>query len=387
MAELKTFNKALPLEVINLLDFFNAEGFKAGVVGGIPRDYLNEMRIGDDFDVELRPAVESEFFKRFESLQKKLKERGISAREKGFKVFEVLLDNASVEFTLPRIEVFNDSVHHSNFEARHIADRDYSHGFLRRDFTVNAIMFERWEGEWKLIDPLSGVSDLKARLLRACDTQNFVKDPVRFLRALRFSLKLDLTFEHTLQTLLENMELSVSSHYLKTEAQKSLRPLTFLLECHRLRPAYFPYGCLEKYEDVTRRYENEFTLGKLKNHISEALFLPAKVRSQILEAFGLRQKGLIELDLKEVNLGKIRSLTLRELAFTSWAGPFLSFLSKASEIEEKKLDWILKEEGAEFDYRFIESYKGLSVRPDDDTSKELKNIQVLKKKIMALSAK
>jgi len=43
-----------------------------------------------------------------------------------------------------------------------------------------------------LIDPLNGGRDLQKRILRACSSSSFQDDPVRLMRAIRFSIDLGL---------------------------------------------------------------------------------------------------------------------------------------------------------------------------------------------------
>jgi len=61
----------------------------------------------------------------------------------------------------------------------------------RRDFTINAMALEIHHLE-TLIDPTGGAADLKSKCLRACSASSFLDDPVRILRAGRFSVDLDL---------------------------------------------------------------------------------------------------------------------------------------------------------------------------------------------------
>lgn len=61
-----------------------------------------------------------------------------------------------------------------------------------RDFTMNAMAVEVHE-LFSLIDPLGGLADLKSKRLRACSPQSFIHDPVRILRAVRFSVDLKLS--------------------------------------------------------------------------------------------------------------------------------------------------------------------------------------------------
>lgn len=63
-----------------------------------------------------------------------------------------------------------------------------------RDFTINAIAFDlRTQA---LIDPLNGVSDLRAKSIRACSPTSLKEDPVRILRGVRqaaaFEFKIEL---------------------------------------------------------------------------------------------------------------------------------------------------------------------------------------------------
>lgn len=66
----------------------------------------------------------------------------------------------------------------------------------RRDFTINALALplSAWGTDaWRkaLIDPTGGVDDLNARRLRRVSTAGLREDPVRLLRAYRFSAELD----------------------------------------------------------------------------------------------------------------------------------------------------------------------------------------------------
>jgi poly(A) polymerase len=66
---------------------------------------------------------------------------------------------------------------------------------LRRDFTVNALFYNI--ADFSIIDYTSGLSDLDARLLRVIGDpdQRFTEDPVRILRAIRFSAALGFDIE------------------------------------------------------------------------------------------------------------------------------------------------------------------------------------------------
>ena len=56
----------------------------------------------------------------------------------------------------------------------------------KRDFTINAIAID---SDFNIIDPYKGVSDINNKVIRVVDEtgEGFVKDPLRILRAVRFS--------------------------------------------------------------------------------------------------------------------------------------------------------------------------------------------------------
>lgn len=71
----------------------------------------------------------------------------------------------------------------------------------RRDFTVNAIAYNFHRGE--LIDPLSGVEDLRAEVVKMVSPLNLKADPLRLLRAYRQVAQLQFRLDgRTHQTLI-----------------------------------------------------------------------------------------------------------------------------------------------------------------------------------------
>jgi poly(A) polymerase len=71
---------------------------------------------------------------------------------------------------------------------------DIESDLLARDFTVNAMALEIHHPD-KMIDPLGGLKDLRAKILRACSENAFQDDPVRVLRGVRLALAFQLHFE------------------------------------------------------------------------------------------------------------------------------------------------------------------------------------------------
>jgi len=75
----------------------------------------------------------------------------------------------------------------------------------RRDFTINAMMFDLTTG--RLEDPYGGARDLAASVLRAVDEETFGDDPLRALRAAQFAARFDLRVEEKTARLCASMPL------------------------------------------------------------------------------------------------------------------------------------------------------------------------------------
>lgn len=68
----------------------------------------------------------------------------------------------------------------------------------KRDFTINAIAIEvKEDGSLgDMIDPLNGAEDIKKRIIRVTNSNAFVNDPLRILRAIRFSSMLNFSIDN-----------------------------------------------------------------------------------------------------------------------------------------------------------------------------------------------
>lgn len=64
-----------------------------------------------------------------------------------------------------------------------------------RDFTINALALLLSGNRPELIDPLHGRGDLRQGLIRECSSTSFDDDPLRLLRAIRFSAELGFAIE------------------------------------------------------------------------------------------------------------------------------------------------------------------------------------------------
>ena len=77
----------------------------------------------------------------------------------------------------------------------------------RRDFTINAMALRVWpEGEG-ILDPMGGLDDLQAGIVRVLHSQSFVDDPTRMFRAVRYEQRFGFRIDDgTLQLMAETVE-------------------------------------------------------------------------------------------------------------------------------------------------------------------------------------
>jgi tRNA nucleotidyltransferase (CCA-adding enzyme) len=153
------------------------------LVGGCVRDWLMGVP-SKDVDVEVGGVD-------FPTLHQALAPLGATdVVGRSFGVIKVRTrDGREYDFSLPRRESKTGAGHRGFAVAPDpsLSDADAA---ARRDFTLNAIAWDPFTES--LIDPLNGVADLKARVLRHASPA-FVEDPLRVLRGLQFAARFDLT--------------------------------------------------------------------------------------------------------------------------------------------------------------------------------------------------
>jgi len=83
---------------------------------------------------------------------------------------------------------------------------DIKDDLARRDFTIDAMAVELQDaisGSLQIIDPFSGKSDLKKKLVRAVNPQIFTEDAARLLRGVRLAAELGLKIEPETESLIK----------------------------------------------------------------------------------------------------------------------------------------------------------------------------------------
>jgi poly(A) polymerase len=236
---------------LKVIDRLQSAGFTAYLVGGGVRDTM----LGGhpkDFDVATS-ATPEEVVSTFRSA------RIIGRR---FRIVHVRFGREIIEVTTFRGR--HDAASSSGQASRSkqgLLLRDNVYGdiesdALRRDFTVNALYYEPNKEE--LFDFVQGVADLESRILRIIGNarERYQEDPVRMLRAVRFSAKLGFKMDPQTETPLHEMAELLShvpparlfEEVLKLFMNGSASATFNLLEEHGLLQYLFP-GTVRALED------------------------------------------------------------------------------------------------------------------------------------------
>lgn len=177
MAALRQISETPP--VATLAAAFAEAGFEFAIVGGPVRDAMLGRLVTDlDFTTSARPDETRAIL---EGLTKNIWDVG-----RDFGTIAAKLDGETIEITTYRAETYRDDSRKPD-----VAFGDTIEGDLvRRDFTINALALML--PEMRLVDVAGGVEDLIAGRIRTPSSPevSFTDDPLRMLRAARFSSQL-----------------------------------------------------------------------------------------------------------------------------------------------------------------------------------------------------
>lgn len=163
---------------------FEAAGFELAVVGGPVRDALLGREVNDlDFTTNASPDEILEIVTPISSTQWDI--------GRAFGTIGAKVRGEQVEITSYRADSYDGVTRKPTVEFGDSIEGDLA----RRDFRVNAMALQ--VPAVKLVDPTGGVEDLVAGVLRTPTDSNvsFGDDPLRMLRAARFSAQLGFEIE------------------------------------------------------------------------------------------------------------------------------------------------------------------------------------------------
>jgi len=180
-------------------DVASREGKSSFVIGGFVRDLILK-----------RPSKDIDFVVLGDGLdfaQKVADELGIKkvAFYKNFGTAAFMCDDLEIEFVGARKESYNRDSRKPVVESGSLADDQ-----KRRDFTINALAISLAKSSFgEVIDPFDGLEDLKNKIIRTPldPDQTYSDDPLRMMRAIRFSSQLGFRIEeNSLASIQKNAE-------------------------------------------------------------------------------------------------------------------------------------------------------------------------------------
>ena len=297
------------------------------LVGGCVRDALLGREIYD-YDIEIydiKPA-------KFDELMASIKASGVG---KSYFIYKY----KNYDLGLPRSESKTGNSH-KDFAVSYINDPGLAS--LRRDFTVNAMMMNIFNGE--ILDFHGGKKDLASKTLRHIDSEKFKEDPLRVLRGVQFSARLDFNIANETLELMKTLDLvHLSKDRINTELIK------FFRSEHLEKGAFYLFK-LSLFKEIfgVQIYGSDEFLAELKSARKfvddERLFLYMLF-------------GKFELDAKEI----LERMRLPKSYFSILKEPYFKDMPSDAEIVQIALNMPLKSWLGAYNKERIERAKELGV--------------------------
>ncbi|MBQ8518791.1 MAG: CCA tRNA nucleotidyltransferase [Agathobacter sp.] len=170
----------LPVDVKNIIETLEANGYEAFAVGGCVRDTLL-LRVPGDWDITTSAKPEE-----VKALFSHTIDTGIQHG-----TVTVMKNHVGYEVTTYRIDGEYEDARHPKeviFTANLVED------LKRRDFTINAMAYNDRVG---IVDEFQGIQDLEDKVIRCVGNpkERFSEDALRMLRAVRFAAQLGFCIE------------------------------------------------------------------------------------------------------------------------------------------------------------------------------------------------
>ena len=208
----KSIQIEIPKNVKTLLERLNKNGYEAYIVGGCVRDSLLSKKPYDfDITTNAMPNEMLEIFSDFKIIPTGIKHGTLT----------IMIEDQSFEVTTYRM----DGEYLDNRHPKEVTfSRSLAQDLERRDFTINALAYNKQDG---LVDLFDGISDLKGKNIKCVGDpdKRFTEDALRIMRAIRFASTLGFKIDYkTKESILKNCHLlkNVSMERIRDELLKLL---------------------------------------------------------------------------------------------------------------------------------------------------------------------
>lgn len=189
--------------VYEILSLIENNGYICYIIGGYVRDYLLNIK-SNDYDLCTNATMDT--------LKILLKDYEYKIY---FDTMKLCIKDISIEITPFRVELEYKNRKPTIYYNVDTLKEDIS----RRDFTINTICMDLNNN---IIDLLDGINEIKSRVIKCVGDCNIKlkEDPLRILRALRFSAYLDFKIDDKLKkAIIDNSHLLLSLSYEKKKEE------------------------------------------------------------------------------------------------------------------------------------------------------------------------
>lgn len=172
-------NINIPKEVKQVINILMNNGYEAYIVGGAIRDTILNKKVNDfDISTNCNTLKIKEIFSNFKQ---------VNNNGQKHNTISVKINSYIIEIT--------------SFKYKEGEDISINNDLLHRDFTINSIAYSD-----HLIDPYKGTLDIKNKIIKAINPKEcFSDDPLRILRAIRFSSLYQFEIEKNTKYAIHNM--------------------------------------------------------------------------------------------------------------------------------------------------------------------------------------
>lgn len=175
----------ISLNAIHVIQTLQNAGYKAFIVGGAVRDLLLSIK-PKDFDVTTNATPEE--------IKRLFRRAFIIGRR--FRIVHIVFTHELIEVATFRGNTTNKLL--KDQHGRVLRDNTFGkqhEDAVRRDFTINAMYYD--PTSQNVFDYHNGISDIRTKTLRIIGMPEvrYREDPVRMLRVIRFSAKLDFSID------------------------------------------------------------------------------------------------------------------------------------------------------------------------------------------------
>jgi poly(A) polymerase len=193
---IKPFKSDIYLKAKNIVELLRSNGSKAYIVGGAVRDMIMGIEPAE-YDI-CTSAIPGQVISSFPNTVE------VGAN---FGVVLVLIDGIKFEVaTFRKEENYTDGRHPDEV----IYSSDESEDVIRRDFTINGLLYDPIKEE--VIDLIDGQTDLENKIIKTIGDPEirFDEDKLRMMRAVRFACRLNFQIEKKTSNAIKNLSTDIT---------------------------------------------------------------------------------------------------------------------------------------------------------------------------------